>query len=77
MGFLLAGGVPMQETLGTLNLKIARLEQILKVLKQRQAMSERYPTYKANLIKENLKVQRQLRYLVQYREKLLSQHSTI
>lgn len=61
----------MQETVGTIDLKIARLEQNLKLLKQRHAMSNMYPAYRANLARQGLKVRRQLRQLIQYRQQLV------
>ena len=63
----------MPETVGTLNLKIARLMQRLKVLEEQQAMSQTYPQHLRKLIQEGLAVQFQLRQLIQYRAELLSQ----
>lgn len=62
----------MPETVGTLDLKIACLEHWLKLLEQRQAMSEMYPTYRANLAVEDSKVRGQLHQLIQHRERLLT-----
>jgi hypothetical protein len=61
----------MQETIGTLNLKIARLEQHLKVLKQQQFLSHTYPDYKANLVRKAQELQTQLKQLVKSRDELL------
>ena len=63
----------MPETVGTLNLKIARLMQRLKVLEEQQAMSKTYPQHLRKLIQEGLAVQFQLHQLIQYRAELLSQ----
>ncbi len=60
----------MQETIGTLNLKIARLEQRLKVLEQQQMLSSKYPDQKAKLTIEYLRVQLKLRQLIQHRQEL-------
>ena len=35
----------MQETVGTLNLKIARLEQHIRVLHQQQSLGSSYPDF--------------------------------
>ena len=61
----------MPETLGTLNLKIARLEQWLKVLEYQQAMSQAYPEYQAKLDQECARLKSQLLRLIQYRRHLL------
>ncbi len=62
----------MPETLGTLNLQIARLEHRLKVLELQQAMSRAYPSYQSNLTQEHLRLQLQLEQLVQRRRQALS-----
>ncbi len=59
------------ETVGTLNLKIARLNYRLRVLQQDQAMSCPYPAYQANLIQEYLQLQLQLHQLIHYRHEIL------
>lgn len=61
----------MPETLGTLNLKIARLEQYLAVLKQQRHMSSTYPAHAAQLTLEYLRLQSLLRHLVQRRQEFL------
>lgn len=61
----------MQETVGTLNLKIARLEGYLKVLQQQLDLSDNYPTCKARLTQKDLQLRYQLRQLIQDRQKLL------
>jgi hypothetical protein len=61
----------MPETIGTLNLKIARLESRLKLLAQRQMLSSAYPNYQINLVREMSNVRFQLHQLIQYREQLL------
>lgn len=60
----------MSETVGTLNLKIARLERRLQVLKQRQLLSIAYPAHKAELTREYLWLQSTLGQLSQYRQEL-------
>jgi hypothetical protein len=65
------GGIPMPETLGTLNLKIARLEQHLAVLKQQQRLSSAYPDHKAQLSREYFRLEVRLRQLLQRRQEFL------
>ena len=64
------GEMSMTETLGMLNLKIARLERRLAVLKQQERMSSAYPTRKAELIREYLRLQSMLFQLTQRRQEL-------
>ena len=59
------------ETVGTLNLKIARLEHRLRVLEQRQAMSHPYPTYQANFTQEYLQLQLESHQLIHYCHEIL------
>jgi len=61
----------MPETLGTLDLKIARLEQYLKILKQQQRLSSAYPTHEAQLTLEYLRLQAVLDQLLQRRQEFL------
>jgi hypothetical protein len=61
----------MQETVGTLNLKIARLKNRLRLLEQQRVLSSAYPDHEIDLIEEGLKVRFQLRQLIQYRQELL------
>lgn len=65
------GEIPMPETLGTLNLKIARLEQYVAVLRQQQQMSSTYPAHEAQLTLELLRMQLLLHQLVQRRQEFL------
>jgi hypothetical protein len=65
------GGIPMPETLGTLNLKIARLEQHLTVLKQQQRLSSTYPDHKAQLSREYFRLEARLRQLTRRRQEFL------
>jgi len=65
------GETPMPETLGTLDLKIARLEQHLKILKQQQRLSSAYPAHKAQLTLEYLRLQVVLGQLLQRRQEFL------
>ena len=52
---------------GMLDLNIARLEHHLKLLEQRQILSEQYPDYKAKLTQRKLQVQDQLQQLLERR----------
>ena len=60
----------MIETTGTLNLKIAQLEQRLKLLRQQQSLSSVYPAHRAKLLAEDARVERQLQQLLQRRQKM-------
>lgn len=71
MDFLFEEETPMLETIGTLNLKIARLEQRLQVLKQQQQLSRPYPTHEAGLIREYVQLEAILYELVRRRQKFL------
>jgi len=73
MDFYLQGNCPMTETVGTLNLKIARLQQRLTVLEQQQKLSRAYPRHFLNLVREGVKVRSQLFHLMLYRDELLEQ----
>ena len=59
------------ETMGLLDLKIAKLEYRLKVLQQQQILSRAYPLHQAKLIEEDCRVQQQLHQLMQLRQTLL------
>lgn len=61
----------LPETVGTLNLKIARLEDYLRLLEQQRAMSQPYPTHQANLARQYSEVWWQLQALTQRRQELL------
>ena len=61
----------MPETLGTLNLKIARLEQRLKVLEQQQSLSRAYPPHRAKLLREYTRLRLTLQQLTRCRQELL------
>ncbi len=61
----------MLETLGTLNLKIAQLEQRLVVLRQQERMSSTYPARKAELVREYLRLQSELGRLTERRQNLI------
>jgi hypothetical protein len=60
----------MPETIGSLDLKIARLERHLKLLEQQQAMSSMYPSHRAKLAVAAAEVRAELRELTQYRQEL-------
>jgi len=64
------------ETIGTLNLKIARLGHRLYVLEQQQALSRAYPTHQINLTLECSQVRLQLERLTQHRQKFLHNEYT-
>ncbi len=71
MDFLFEEETPMVETIGTLNLKIARLEQRLQVLKQQQQLSQPYPAHEAGLIREYVQLEAILYELIRRRQKFL------
>ena len=60
----------MEETIGTLNLKIARLQQQLSVLRQRQNLGRAYPDFQVVLRRKRTEIERQLRTLIKSREEL-------
>ncbi len=66
MDFILKRNRSSQETVGTVDLKIAQLERRLKLLEQQQALSSSYPDYKAKLIQKKLHVQLQVQQLLQF-----------
>ena len=61
------------ETIGTLNLKITRLERRLHVLEQQQLLSDPYPDHKVRLAQKSCQMQSELDYLKEYRQMLLHQ----
>ncbi len=67
MDFILKRNRSSQETVGTVDLKIAQLERRLKLLEQQQALSSPYPDYKAKLIQKKLHIQLQVQQLLQFR----------
>lgn len=69
--FKLTEETPVPETIGTLNLKIARLEQRLQVLEQQQRLSTSYPALKADLMREYSQLEAILHELVQRRQEFL------
>ena len=60
----------MQETVGTLTLKITRLQQQLQVLQRQQHLGKAYPEIEAKLAHRQLMVEHQLRELMQNKEEL-------
>lgn len=60
----------MQETVGTLTLKIARLQQQLQLLQQQQHLGKAYPKVQADLLRRQLLVEHQLGQLMQNKEEL-------
>ena len=58
----------MPETIGTLNLKIARLKNRLLLLEKQQQLSRDYPHHQNKLIQEGARVRFQLHQLIQYRK---------
>jgi hypothetical protein len=60
----------MLETVGTLTLKIAQLEQRLGMLKQRLVLSSPYPDVNTQLTQVNAQTERQLQQLQQYKQLL-------
>ncbi len=69
--FKMTGEIPVPETIGTLNLKIARLEQRLQVLEQQQRLSQPYPAHKADLKREYSQLKAVLHELIQRRQEFL------
>ncbi len=61
----------MQETVGTLTLKMTQLQQRLQVLQQQYAMSEMYPQHQALLALEKLRVQGEIEQLARRLQELL------
>ena len=58
------------ETIGTLNLKIVRLERYLNLLKEQQYLSQPYPDYQVRITLETQTVQSQLNQLKKQREQI-------
>ena len=52
-------------TQGQLELQVARLQQLLKLVEKQQLLSKPYPQHKARLIERHLEIQRQLQQLRQ------------
>jgi hypothetical protein len=63
----------MPETVGTLTLKIARLQNHLNNLDQRQSLSRPYPQLYVELGQQKVKAQSLLLFMQLYREELLTQ----
>lgn len=61
----------MKETVGTVSLKIARLENKLKVLSTQKQLSSCYPDYQAKLTSTELATQLQLSQMIEFRDKVL------
>lgn len=61
----------MTETIGTISLKIARLESRLNVLKRQQALSVPYPDLQAKLMCQEMTTQLQLSQLQRMRQNLV------
>lgn len=66
----LRGNIPIQDTSGTLELNIARLERHIKLIEQQLVMSTAYPNHKTKLAEKKLQIQYQLQQLLQYRNTL-------
>lgn len=62
----------MQETIGLLDLKIARLRRRLEVLQQEITLSDPYPQHKADLFEKDLKLRLELYRLFQKRQEMTS-----
>ena len=60
----------MQETIGTLDLKIARLQHQLNVLTLREAMSKNYPEHYRNFRKACQTIVKQIQHLNRQRQML-------
>lgn len=61
----------MTETIGTISLKMARLESRLNLLKRQQALSSPYPDLQARLICQELATQLQLNQLHRMRQTMV------
>ncbi|GIK41651.1 MAG: hypothetical protein BroJett011_54840 [Chloroflexota bacterium] len=66
----------MPETIGTLELKIARLEQRLAVIRQQQRLSQPYPEHRAALLSEDRHLQTVLSQLNRRRQEVLPAQRT-
>jgi hypothetical protein len=62
----------VMETIGTLNLKIARLQQHLTVLASRQRLSEPYPEHQQRLRQEARQTQAQLDAFMEMQQALIA-----
>ena len=63
---------PVEETVGTLNLKIAQLEQKLQRLQQQRHLSRPYPDHLARLSRQDLQTRSQLHQLLEARTRFLN-----
>lgn len=61
----------MSETIGTVSLKIARLEHQLKVLSLQKQLSRYYPDYQAKLTSKEVEARSQLSRMIEFRDKVL------
>jgi hypothetical protein len=61
-----------EETIGTLDLKIARMEQRLHVLEKQEALCEMYPLHRTRLILQGIQIQTELSRLIRRRRELAS-----
>jgi len=59
-----------KETVGTLNLKIARLEQLLKILLQKQTLSKAYPEHYRQFNYLGTQIENQLHQMMTHRNQL-------
>ena len=57
----------MEETVGTLSLKIAQLEQKLHLLQKQRLLSKPYPDHLAHLTLQDFQTRFQLQNLLEYR----------
>ena len=62
----------MSETIGTVDLKIIRLEHYLELIKQRRQLSLAFPDYQLRLIREADELEYQLYQLKKYRDEILT-----
>ena len=61
----------MEETVDTLNLKIARLEQKLQLLQKQRQLSRSYPHHLAQLSFQDFQARSQLQRLLEHRARKL------
>jgi hypothetical protein len=61
----------MPETLGTIELRMARLERRLRVLQQQYTLSSPYPGHQARIYQEYTQTKFELNQLAQQRQRFL------
>ena len=67
----------MSETIGTLNIKIERLQKHLTELKQKQFLSHSYPRLKARLVDKGIEMRLELYQLMKQRQEVMTDNTGI